>query len=67
MDPSQYLGSKVIHPSTRFVLSNLEDDMSSALLVVKKENIPPFLPPKKTQLDLVVKTPMSHKRKSSDV
>lgn len=47
-------------------MSELKDDMSNDLLVVKKEMVPPFLPPKKTQLNLTVKTPISRKRKPFD-
>lgn len=47
-----FVGSKTTRSNARFPLADLEDDMSSGLLAVKKEKIPPFAPTKKTQLDL---------------
>lgn len=57
---------KKICSSARFDLSELEDDMYSRLLIVKKEKVPPSLPPNKTQFDSTVKTSTSCKRKPYD-
>lgn len=58
------IGSKATRTSAGFGLSNLEDDMSSGLIMVKKEKISPFLPPKWAHIDLTIKTPSSRKRKT---
>ncbi|KAL7583141.1 hypothetical protein Lser_V15G42752 [Lactuca serriola] len=58
--------SKVTHSNVRFGLSDLEDDMSSGLIVVKKEKTAFPLPLKKYEIGLTVKTLGSRKRKTSE-
>lgn len=58
------IGSKATRSSARLSLSDLEDDMSNGLIVVKKGKVSSSLPPKRAHIDLTIKTPGSHKRKT---
>lgn len=60
------VGSKVTRSNARFTLSDLEDDMSSGLIVVKREKKSLPLSIKKYHIDLTMKNPNSHKRKTSE-
>lgn len=57
-------GSKATCSSALFGLSDIEDDMTSGLIMVKKEKFASSLPPKRAHIDLTVKTPSSLKRKT---
>lgn len=60
------MGSKATCSNARFALSDLDDDVSSGLLVAKKETIALPLSLKKPHIDLTIKTLNSHKRKTSE-
>lgn len=66
-DPSWFAESKTTHSSGHFTFSDLEDDMPSRLVAMKKEKVPPSAPIKKTQLDLPMKPSSSRKRKYFDI
>ena len=55
--------SKATRSSARFGISDMEYDMWSCLIMVKKENDASSLPMKKADIDLIVKTLGSRKRK----
>lgn len=61
-----HIGSKDSHPNARFALSDLEDNVSSALIAVKREKSILSLPPKNPLIDITVKAPSSCKRKTSE-
>lgn len=57
-------GSKATCSSALFGLSDIEDDMTSGLIMVKKEKFASSLPPKRAHIDLTIKTPSSRRRKT---
>lgn len=60
------MGSDATSSNALFALSDLDDDVSSGLLVAKKETISLPLSLKKPHIDLIIKTLNSHKRKTSE-
>lgn len=59
------IGYKATRSNARFGLSDLEDDMSNGLIVVKKEKVASSLPPKRAHINLTVKALGSQKTKNN--
>ena len=59
-----YIGSKITSSSARFTLADLDIAMYKDHLTVKKEKCSSSLPPRRSVIDLVVKTLGSWKRKT---
>lgn len=62
-----HVRSRASCPNARFALPDLEDDVSSDLIVVKREKVVLPLPPNKPLIDLTMKTLISYKRKTLEV